>query len=97
MIQKVGERLIVTKNEKRLLDIPVIKVENVAVIGNVQVTTPALHMLMKSGIDVSYLTYGGTYLGSTAAESSKNIFLRFAQYQYYLSEEKRIGMARIIT
>lgn len=96
-IQKVEERLVVTKNQNRLLDVPVFQVENLAIIGNVQITTPALHMLMEKGIDVSYLSYSGKYLGSTAADASKNIFLRFEQYQFYLDEERRLHMARTIT
>ncbi len=95
-VQKTGERIIVVKNQEMLLDIPVFQIENIAVIGNVQITTPALHLLMEKGVDVSYLTYSGKYLGSTAAESSKNIFLRFEQYKYYLDEVRRLSMARII-
>lgn len=97
VIQKAGERILVTKNAQNLLDIPVIQVENLAVIGNVQITTPALHMLMEKGIDVSHFTFSGKYLGSTAADSSKNIFLRFEQYALYLDEKRRLDMAKIIT
>lgn len=96
-VQKMGERILVTKGHATLLDIPMIQVENIAIIGNVQITTQALHMLMERGIDVSYLSYSGTYLGHTAAESSKNIFLRFEQYRFYMDEERRLQMARIIT
>ena len=96
IVQKMGERIVVTKNQERLLDIPVIHVENIAVVGNVQITTPALHMLMERGIDVSYLTYGGRFLGSTAAEASKNIFLRFEQYRFYLDDTRRLAMAKVI-
>ena len=88
-VQKMGERIVVSKNQAKLLDIPVIQIENMAVIGNVQITTPALHMLMERGVDVSYLTYGGRFLGSTAAEASKNIFLRFEQYRFYLDDDRR--------
>ena len=52
-VQKSGERLIVTKKGQTLLDIPVFQVDNIAVIGNVQITTQALHMLMQNGVDVS--------------------------------------------
>ena len=51
---------------------------------------------MINGIDVSYLTFSGKFLGTTAAEASKNIFLRFEQYKYYLDENKRLSMAKII-
>ena len=95
-VQKTGERLVVTKTGQTLLDIPVFQVENIAVIGNVQITTQALHMLMQSGVDVSYFSRSGKYLGSTAAESAKNIFLRFEQYQCFMDENRRLGIARTL-
>lgn len=95
-VQKSGERLIVTKKGQTLLDIPVFQVDNIAVIGNVQITTQALHMLMQNGVDVSYFSRSGKYLGSTAAESAKNIFLRFEQYQCFMDEERRMEIARTI-
>lgn len=95
-VQKRGERILVTKNRKELLDIPVMGVENVALIGNVQMTTQMLHFLMEQGVDVSYFSFGGNYLGHSAAESSRNIFVRFAQYELYLSLPDRIAMAKVI-
>ena len=44
-VQKRSERIVVTKGNQSLLEIPTANVENVAVFGNVQVTTQALHML----------------------------------------------------
>lgn len=96
VIQKRDERVLVTKNTETLLDIPLFEIENIAVIGNVQVTTQALHLLMQHGIDVSYFTYSGNYLGVAGAESSKNIFLRFEQYECYLDMERRLSMGRTI-
>jgi len=96
MVQKRGERLVVTRRTETLLDIPVFQVENLIIIGNVQLTTQVLHMLMESGVDVSYFTYSGKYLGRVAAESSKNIFLRFEQYALFTDEERRLDMARIV-
>lgn len=96
LLKKSGECLVVTKNNHTLLELPVFKVENIALIGNVQITAQALRMLMERGIDLSHFSYGGRYLGHTAAESSKNIFLRFEQYQYYLDEARRLQMAKII-
>lgn len=97
MIQKSGERILVTKNHQQLLDIPVLHVDNIAIIGNVQISTQVLHLLMDKGIDVSYFSNSGKYLGHTAAEASKNIFLRFEQYRFYLDEERRLEMAKCIT
>ena len=97
VVKKSGERIIVSKGGKNLLEMPVFQIENIAIIGNVQVSTPALHLLMENGVDISYMTWSGKYLGSAAAEASKNIFLRLEQYHFYLDEEKRLSMAKVIT
>lgn len=76
--------------------IPVFQVDNIAVIGNVQVTTQALYMLMQNGVDVSYFSRAGTYLGASTAESARNIFLRFEQYRSFMDEERRLEIARTI-
>jgi hypothetical protein len=47
IVQKRGERVVVTKANMTLLGIPVVNVENIAIIGNVQLTTQALHMLLE--------------------------------------------------
>ena len=95
-VQKSGDRIVVTKKGQALLDIPVFQVDNIAVIGNIQISTQALHMLMSHGVDVSYFTLSGQYLGLTAAESARNIFLRFEQYRCYMDEPRRMKIARCI-
>lgn len=91
-----GEQVAVTKGNKTLLEFPIYNIENIAVFGNVQVTAQVLSKLMNQGIDIMYFTYAGKYIGNTVAEKSKNIFLRFAQYEAYMDEKKRLGMARAI-
>jgi len=95
-VKKADRRIKVEKNGMELADIPLQNISNLSVMGNVQITTQALHMLMKEGIDVSFFTYSGNYVGQIAAESSKNIFLRFAQYERYQDMEARMQMARTI-
>ena len=95
-VQKSGDRIIVTKKGQTLLDIPVFQVDNIAVIGNVQISTQALHMMMTHGTDVSFFTQSGKYLGLAAAESTRNIFLRFEQYKCYMDEGRRMDIARCI-
>lgn len=95
-VRKCGRRIQVEKDGKRLVDFPVFQVTNINIIGNVQITTQALHFLMQEGIDVSYLSRSGNYIGHMTADSSKNIFLRLAQYNCYQSIEQRLQMARCI-
>lgn len=96
VLQKRSERLAVTKNGQTLLEIPFANIENIAIIGNVQVTTQVLHVLMERGIDVSYFSFSGKFYGQTASDKSKNIFLRFAQYALYNDIDRRLGVAKVI-
>lgn len=95
-IVKSGERLAIAKGSHHLLERPISDVESIALFGNVQITSQALFLLMAHGIDVSYFTFDGKYLGHTAADSSKNIFLRMRQYDHYMNMDKRMEMARTI-
>ncbi len=95
-IQKKSERIAVTKGTRTLLEIPVANVENMAVFGNVQVTTQALHKMLEQGISVNFFSFSGKYLGQAASDSSKNIFLRFAQYELYNQLPKRLETAKCI-
>ena len=95
-VRKEDRRLLVEKNSVTLAEIPIVNVSNVAVMGNVQLTTQALHMLMYEGVDVIFFSYAGNYLGQISADSSKNIFLRFAQYECYMDIDRRLMLARTI-
>lgn len=95
-IQRRSERLLVTKGRQTLLEIHLDNIESIAVIGNVQITAQALCVLMERGIDVSHFSFSGRYLGATAADSSKNIFLRLAQYDLYQDLDSRMRIARRI-
>lgn len=95
-VQKKGGRIAVSKHSQPLMEFPVSNIEGIALMGNVQITAQALHFLLQQGIDISHYTYGGQYLGQTAAESSKNIFLRFSQYKLYNNEIKRLEFAKDI-
>lgn len=91
-----GEKISVVKGQSLLLEIPIHSIDSIIVLGNVQVTMQALTKLLANGTDISYFTYGGKYIGHTISEKSKNIFLRFAQYELYNDKDKRLALAKII-
>lgn len=91
-----GEQIAVTKGNQTLLEFPIYNVDNIVVFGNVQITTQVMSKLMNIGIDIMYFTYSGKYVGHTVAEKSKNIFLRFAQYEIYMDEKRRLEIAKNI-
>lgn len=95
-VKKKNESIVVSKGSDILLQLPVANLDNMAVIGNVQLTSQVLQMLLMRGVDINHFSFSGKYLGRTAAESSKNIFLRLAQYEIYHNLERRLELARQI-
>lgn len=96
VVQKRSERILVTHKNKTLAEIPFDNIESIAVIGYIQITSQALYQLMQKGIEVNYFSFSGKYLGSTTSETSKNIFLRLAQYDLYQNQARRLEVAQNI-
>lgn len=79
-LSKIDERLIVSRGNETLEEIPLIKVDQVIVMGKgVRVTTPAVFALARRGIELVYLTQRGGYVTRTRGRESKFARLRFRQ------------------
>ncbi|RUM89851.1 MAG: type I-D CRISPR-associated endonuclease Cas1, partial [Thermodesulfatator sp.] len=57
------DRLVVTHEGRKILDLPLIKIEQVVLVGRVGLTSGAVAALMKNGIPVAYLSSSGRPLG----------------------------------
>ena len=79
-LSRQSQRLVITKDEETLEVIPLIKVDQVLVFGNVQVTTPAIRLLLAHGVDLVFLTQDGRYCGRLVGEQSRHSALRRQQY-----------------
>lgn len=75
------ERLLVRRGAETLLHVPLIKVDDVLIFGNVSVTTPALKRLLDQGIEVTFLTVHGRYHGRLVGAATPHVALRRAQYR----------------
>jgi len=96
ILRKTGDRLIVQKEEKVLLDVQCHKIEAVLIFGNVQFTTQALHELFHHGIELAILTKSGRLIGQITSPTTKNIELRLAQFRRFDDFAFRLELARII-
>jgi len=74
--------------------IPLIKVQDVVVMGEVTMTASALHLLLEKNIEVHFLTHFGTFKGRLSPELSKNSLLRMAQHRAHNDFSKRCELAR---
>ena len=72
-----------TGKRERKMTIPLFKVEEVVVYGEITLTTPALTRLLEARVPVTYLRKHGHYLGSLNPILTKNSILRLAQHRAY--------------
>ena len=70
------------------------EVSQLVAMGNVYITTPTLHELMRRDIPVSWYSYGGWFLGHTAGTGHRNVELRTAQYARSFSQPDCLKLAR---
>jgi CRISPR-associated protein Cas1 len=66
----------------------------VSLLGNVQLSTPALRALLERNIPVAFFTYGGWFLGRAVSHDTKNIELRVAQHAAARDEALCLRIAR---
>lgn len=78
-LSRDGRRLLVRKGEETLARVALLQVSQVIVFGNVEITTPAIKMLLDEGVEVAFLSLYGKYYGRLIGESSGNGSLRVAQ------------------
>lgn len=83
-----------TGQPKRREEVPLIKIDDVVVMGNVTVTTPALHALLDAGASVSYLSRTGQFKGRLGRGFSKVGMLRVRQHAATADPAVRVEFAR---
>lgn len=93
-VRKAGETLEVSVDDQRVTTVGLIDVSQVVLLGNVYMTTPTLHELMRREIPVTWHTYGGWFLGHTVGTGHKNVELRTAQYRASFDERVCLGLSK---
>lgn len=94
VVRKRGERLVVTKGFDELMDLPLLHVRQLAVVGNVQLTTQAVAMLLQSDVDVVFFSQHFKFRGRLVSTGSKFARLRHAQLTTMSDETKALAIAR---
>ncbi|GAB4460824.1 MAG: CRISPR-associated endonuclease Cas1 [Anaerolineae bacterium] len=94
VVRRQGERLVVTRDKERLLDLPLLHVDQVVLFGNVQLTSQAVAMLLQKEVDVVFLSHYGKFRGRLMHTGSKFAQLRHAQLQKLSDEAVNLAVAR---
>lgn len=94
IVKKRDGYLIVQYPDKHSIEVPLIKVSQVVVSGDVTLTTPALHTLLELGIEVCYLSMYGHFRGRLSPPVSKNALLRRDQYRAHNDPQSALKVAQ---
>lgn len=93
-VAKKGETLEISIDDKLQTSVRLIDVSQVALMGNVYLTTPTLQELMRREIPVTWHSFGGWFLGHTVGLGHKNVELRTAQYRASFDERACLRLAK---
>jgi len=74
--------------------VPLAQIDQVIVLGDITLTTPALHALLERRIAVHYLSAQGRSYGALTPDPAKNAGLRLAQYALHRDPARRFAAAR---
>ena len=86
ILRKEGERFSVEKEERQINDIIVRRVDQILVLGNVSLTTPAMQYCMKNNIPITFISQHGSYFGRLEATTNDNSAVERFQYLRSLDE-----------
>jgi len=76
-----GDRLVVRRGEEQIIALPIAKIDDLVIFGNVGLTTPAVKRLLDEGIEVTFLTIYGRYHGRLVGAATPHAALRRTQYR----------------
>ena len=93
-VAKKGERLEITVEDESPVPVRISDISQLVVSGNVYVTTPTLHELMKRQIPITWQSYGGWFLGHTVGTGHANVEVRTAQYQCSFDDSICLRLAK---
>ena len=101
LVKKDGDTLAVQIPEnaergtpKRKVRVPLIKVDQVVVYGDVTLTSPAMAALLAQRVDICFCSHYGRFLGRLAPPLGKNSLIRLAQHRAHDDPARSFALAR---
>lgn len=93
-LRKRGDRVIVTKDDEKVADVPLTDVDQVVVATGVNATASLLTNLLRKGVPTFFITRAGRLDGWLNPCWNKNILLRKDQFRVTQQPEWQITLAR---
>lgn len=93
-VRKDGEQLIVEENRTKVAEARLLDTSQVVLFGHCGLSTPALHELFRRQIPVTFMSYGGWFLGHCVGTGHNNVQTRTAQYRVSFDDSSCLALAR---
>jgi len=95
-LQKKGDTLQLYAQDGTITIIFPYKTEQLVIVGNVEITSAALKLLMRYNLDTVFLGKNGKFNGKLAFQEGKNVFLRQKQFDLLKDMDFRLNFAKSI-
>ncbi|HWB87251.1 MAG TPA: CRISPR-associated endonuclease Cas1 [Bryobacteraceae bacterium] len=96
-VGKSGDVLQVKEKDALRQEIRLHEINQLNLMGNIQISTQAVQVLTQAEIPICYFSQGGWFYGITQGLSTKNVFLRRAQFKLAGEEWFCLRLARKLT
>lgn len=93
-VKKDGGQLIIEEKKQRVAQARYMDTSQVVLFGHSGISTPALHECFRQDIPVTFMSYGGWFIGHCVGTGHKNVLTRTMQYQTSFDEKKCLRLAR---
>lgn len=93
-VRKDGEVLVVEQEKEQVAKARLAEISQVALFGSAVLTTPALHECLRREIPVTWLSYGGWFIGHTVGVGRRNVETRTQQYRASFDAGRCLELAR---
>lgn len=95
-LSKYGNAIKVYKDKEVIRTLPLINVDQIVLLGNVDISVSLMSFLMRQKVETSFLTFNGKFKGKLIGESSKNVDLRINQFRKAESTKFSLNLAKMI-
>lgn len=93
-VRKSGETLVIEEEKKQVAEARLGEVSQLVLFGSSGISTPALQECMRREIPVTFMSYGGWFIGHTVGTGHRNVEIRARQYRASFEHERCLKLSR---
>ncbi len=93
-LRKDGDVIVIEENREKVAEARIGDVSQLVLFGSTAATTPLLHECFRRNIPVTYLSYGGWFMGHSVGTGHKNVEIRTHQYRMSFDPKMCLRLAR---